>query len=369
MSAQPTLELNPEITNAFPAPTPAKPAKKKLVRRIGKDYSQRLRQMFQAFFILLNVWIGVEFYQFVRHYETAGQSAWVARPDGVEGWLPIAAMMNLKSFILTRQVPEIHPAGMFLLIAFLAISVIFRKAFCGWLCPIGTISEYIWKAGEKILGTNFRIWKGLDIPLRGLKYLLLGFFLYAVLTMSVTDISAFLKSPYGVIADVKMLNFFRFLGGTGLAVITILVALSFLYQNFWCRYLCPYGALMGFASLLSPLRITRNEQTCIDCAKCAKACPSSLPVDKLIQIRSAECIACLECVAVCPAEGALQMATVAKKPVPVWAMAAGVAIIFFGVVGYAKSSGHWTTEVPRDVYMRLVPNANQATHPMPGRPQ
>jgi hypothetical protein len=63
------------------------------------------------------------------------------------------------------------------------------------------------------------------------------------------------------------------------------------------------------------------------------------------------------------------MATVAKKPVPVWAMAAGVAIIFFGIVGYAKLSGHWTTEVPRDVYMRLVPNADQATHPMPGRPQ
>ena len=154
MSAQPTLELSPEITSAFPPPSPAKPAKKKLVRRIGKDYSQRLRQIFQAFFVLLNVWIGVEFYQFVRHYETAGQSRWVTRPDGVEGWLPIAAMMNLKSFILTRQVPEIHPAGMFLLIAFLAISVIFRKAFCGWLCPIGTISEYIWKAGRKFVGDD-----------------------------------------------------------------------------------------------------------------------------------------------------------------------------------------------------------------------
>lgn len=369
MSAQPTLELNPEVTRALRPPEPATPAKKKLIRRTDKDYSQQLRRTFQAFFILLNIWIGVEFYAFVRHYETAGQTPWAARPDGVEGYLPIAALMNLKAFILTRTIPEVHPAGMFLLIAFLAISVIFRKAFCGWLCPVGTLSEYIWKAGRRLMGTNFRIWKWLDIPLRGLKYLLLGFFLYAVVTMSVPDIRAFLNSPYGVIADVKMLNFFRFLGGTGLAVITILVALSFLYQNFWCRYLCPYGALMGFASLLSPLRITRNEQTCIDCAKCAKACPSSLPVDKLIQIRSAECIGCMECVAVCPAEGALQMATVTKKPVPVWAMAAGVAIIFFGVIGYAKLSGHWTTEVPREVYMRLVPNADQATHPMPGRPQ
>jgi polyferredoxin len=213
------------------------------------------------------------------------------------------------------------------------------------------------------------MWKWLDIPLRGLKYLLLGFFTYAVLTMSVSDISAFLRSPYGLIADVKMLNFFRFMGGTAAAVVVLLFALSFLYQNFWCRYLCPYGALMGFASLLSPLRITRNESTCIDCAKCAKACPSSLPVDKLIQIRSAECTGCMECVAVCPAKGALQMATVTKKPVRIWAMAAGVAVIFFGVVGYAKISGHWTTDIPQDVYMRLVPHADQATHPMPGRPE
>ncbi len=73
------------------------------------------------------------------------------------------------------------------------------------------------------------------------------------------------------------------------------------------RYLCPYGGFLGLVSLLSPMRITRNSNTCIDCAKCAKACPSALPVDQLLQIRSAECTGCLECVAVCPAKDTLTM--------------------------------------------------------------
>ena len=83
--------------------------------------------------------------------------------------------------------------------------------------------------------------------------------------------------------------------------------LSIFIRNFWCRYLCPYGALMGLASLLSPLWIKRDPDKCIDCAKCAKACPSHLPVDTRLQVRSAECLGCLECVAVCPAEGALEL--------------------------------------------------------------
>jgi polyferredoxin len=112
--------------------------------------------------------------------------------------------------------------------------------------------------------------------------------------MSPASISEFMHSPYGAIADVRMLNFFRYLGETAAIVLAVLVVASVLVQNFWCRYLCPYGALFGMASLLSPLRIRRSESACIDCAKCAKACPSALPVDKLISIKSAECTGCLE---------------------------------------------------------------------------
>ena len=80
----------------------------------------------------------------------------------------------------------------------------------------------------------------------------------------------FHETPYGLVADVKMLNFFRYLGVTAAIVIALLVRASILVQNFWCRYLCPYGALMGLVSLFSPVSIRRDADACIDCAKCAK---------------------------------------------------------------------------------------------------
>jgi hypothetical protein len=89
--------------------------KKKLIRRNDRDYSQALRRGYQLAFLLMNVWLGGQFYLWVRHHETAGQSAYVSRPPGVEGWLPIAGMMNLKYFLTTGRIPELHPAAMFLL--------------------------------------------------------------------------------------------------------------------------------------------------------------------------------------------------------------------------------------------------------------
>jgi polyferredoxin len=174
------------------------------------------------------------------------------------------------------------------------------------------------------------------------------------------------------------------MSGTALIVIAALVALSILVENFWCRYLCPYGALMGLASLLSPLKIRRNPSACIDCGKCARACPASLPVNKLVQIRSVECTACMACIASCSAEGALQFSlpqdrapAVAAKPtltpgaalpryrraVTPLAMVGILAVIFFGLIFVARATGHWQTRLPQSVYQELVPNANQAAHP------
>ncbi len=350
----------------------ASPPRKNLVRRIDRDSSQQLRRSSQVAFLILNVWLGAQFYLWVRYFETAGPSHFVSRPPGVEGWLPIAGLMNTKYLLNTGHVPPVHPAAMFLLITFVAISFFFRKAFCSWLCPVGTVSEYLWKLGRETFKRNFALPRWLDIPLRGLKYLLFGFSLWAVATMSAEGIAQFLLSPYCLIADVKMLNFFRFLTTTAVVVLAVLVVVSVFVQNLWCRYLCPYGALLGFASLLSPLRIRRDVEPCIDCAKCAKVCPSVLPVDQLITIKSAECTGCMECVAVCPAEGALYlslpkgMTPKRSERVPEWAMAAGIALLFFGIVGYAKWSDHWATGLPDRIYMELVPHASEAQHPMPG---
>ncbi len=353
---------------SFPKP------KKTLVRRLRPDRSQPVRHAVQWAFIALNLWLGAQFFLWARYFELGGNGAFVNRPSGVEGWLPIAGLMNFKVFLSTGEVPAIHPAAMFLFVAFLAMSVLLKKAFCSWLCPVGTLSENLHKLGRKIFGRNLRLPRWADIPLRGLKYLLLGFFLFVIVGMSTEVLIGFMQTPYGLIADVKMLNFFLDMGTTAAIVIALLVLLSMLVENFWCRYLCPYGALLGLTSLLSPVKIRRDAHACIDCAKCAHACPSHLAVDQLVQIRSAECSACMACVAACPAENALQFALPPRKaavPAQRWyrralgpvAVTAALAYIFLGLVLWARATNHWQTNVPREVYMHLVPRANSVTHP------
>jgi ferredoxin len=131
---------------------------------------------------------------------------------------------------------------------------------------------------------------------------------------------------------------------------------------------------MGLASLASPFKIRRDQEACIDCGKCARACPSQLAVDQLVQIRSAECTACMACVAACSSQNALQLALPPWRDTPLamrWTrhsasplvVAALLACIFFGATVYACATGHWQTNLPRAVYVDLVPAANQLSHP------
>src|SRR5512140_3786057 len=117
--------------------------------RAPPDTTQRWRLAFQLGFLVLNVAIGVQFWIFVRFFETGAEAPFLPRPPGVEGWLPIAALLNLKATLLTGELPRLFPAGLVLLVAFLATSLLFRKAFCSWLCPVGTISEWLWKLGRR----------------------------------------------------------------------------------------------------------------------------------------------------------------------------------------------------------------------------
>jgi polyferredoxin len=349
--------------SAGPAPVTVR-VKKTFTRRRG-DRSQQIRFGVQLFFGAIALWVGVQFVMWVRYFERGGTTLRVERPDGVEAWLPIASLMNLKLFVLTRSVPEMHVAGMFMLIAFLSVSLLYRKAFCSWMCPVGTISEWLWQTGRMLFRRSVAPPRWLDLTLRSLKYVLLSLFLYVVVAMPVPEIRAFLGGSYGLVADVKMLNFFRHMGQGTAIFLVVLAGLSLVVKNPWCRYLCPYGALMGLAALVSPTRIVRHAAACIDCAKCAKACPSGLPVDVLASVKSAECTACMSCVAVCPADGALDVTFGLRRQTPVapWALATAILIVFLGIVGYARAAGHWHTSLPDSVYFDLVPRASEFAHP------
>ena len=383
-------DATPAAATCAATPTPKKP----LIRRHLADHSQRVRHTVQIAFLALNAWLGLQFFLWVRYFETNGQSRYVSRPAGVEGWLPIAGLMNLKYFLVTHHVSAIHPAAMVLLVVFLLSSFLLKKAFCSWLCPVGTVSEYLWHLGQKIFHRSLTLPLWLDVSLRSLKYVLLAFFVYVVATLSADGLQQFLLAPFGIIADVKMLNFFRHLGVIGVAVLVTLVLLSVMIQNAWCRFLCPYGALMGIVSIVSPVKIRRDEAACIDCNKCSQACPSHLPVARLVTIRSAECTGCLSCIAACPAENALNFAlrpnsdavyhrsafathpeaSAAAQSLALsnarWrnrvlqpgSVVVVLAVLFFGLIGLARATHHWQTHVPRSVYQQLVPHADDYNH-------
>jgi polyferredoxin len=314
------------------------------------------RPLVQGFFLLISIRMGVQFALFVRHFETGGQFPLYLRPPGVEAFLPVGALVSLKHWLLTGVIDPVHPAALVLLLTFLGISLLARRAFCSWICPIGTLSELLGNLGQKMLGRNFRIWTPLDVLLRFSKYALLFFFLKVILfDMPLMALKGLLSSPYWAISDVKMLHFFTAMSPKAAAIIFFLAAFSVVYRHFWCRYLCPYGALTGLVAYLSPFKVRREPNSCSNCGTCRRRCPSRLPVDTRRAISSPECMGCLTCVENCPQPGALRLS------LPWWQKAIGrrafallVLGLFFLGVGAGMLTGHWETNLTYQDYLWLI---------------
>ena len=327
---------------------------KRTLLRLRED-SQYLRSAVQFTFLLLCLWIGVEFYLFLRWGQSSGVASFHTRPPGVDGFLPISSLMSLKYWIETGIINDVHPAGLFIFLGILAVGMLLKKAFCSWLCPVGTISESLWRLGQRLFRKNFAAPRWLDYPLRSLKYVLLAFFVYSIWQMDTGSLKNFIYSPYNKVADIKMYIFFANISSVALGTILVLAVLSVFVKNFWCRYLCPYGAFLGFASLFSPLKVTRQESTCIDCELCTKACPAGIKVHKATRVWSDECMNCLECVAVCPVKNTLDLRySKNSKPVPNWVFGTLVAGVFVAVTGLAMLTGHWQNNISRDEYSRRI---------------
>ncbi len=292
---------------------------------------------------------------FVRHFESGGSAAYYPRFPGVEAFLPIGALVSLKNWLVNGEVDAVHPAALVLFLTFVAMALLTRKSFCSWLCPVGTLEELMHKLGLRIFGRLWHPWAWLDRLLQSLKYLLLIFFVKIILIdMPAAALKGFLATPYWAVSDIKMLHFFTGLAGIPLLTIGVLSVLSLFFRNPWCRYLCPYGALLGVLSIFSPSRIRRDSQQCIDCGACSKACPARLPVATKAQIVSPECTGCLTCVESCPQPGALNMALL-RKPLPRWLFPLLVLAVFSCGVASGMLSGHWQTSLTYADYQRLIP--------------
>lgn len=336
----------------------------KIIRNKEKGI-QKIRFTVQTLFVLLCIWIGVEFYQFIQYLETNGSAAFTSRPPGVDGFLPISSFMGFYLFLVTGNIHAAHPAGFFIFFSIILVSLVFGKAFCSWLCPVGFLSELIGDFGKKIFKKDIKLPKFLDYPFRSLKYLLLGFLFFSVFfLMSTTALQVFLDSPYNLVSDIKMYYFFADISRFSLIVIGILFLLSIVLRGFWCRYLCPYGALLGITSLLSPNKIKRNSVSCIDCGLCNKACPSFIKVDKVKTVISDECTTCLSCVDVCPIADTLQLEiSGTKKKINKKLVAVSVVAIFMIVTGFGMITENWQNNISKDEYLKLYKEMDSFGHP------
>lgn len=319
----------------------------------------RIRKIIQTIFFIYTIVAGIWFYVYINELKNENYN--ILKPSSVEGFLPISALLGLKRFLLTGIYDPVHPAGLTILIAAIVMSIIVKKSFCSHICPVGFLSELISNAGFKL-----KINRWISGFLGSLKYILLLFFLYVVFyQMNLQQITFFQNSSYNKIADAKMLYFFLDISATGLMVIMALVLLTYLFKNFWCRFLCPYGALLGVLSWLSPFKIRRENENCIDCKKCREACPSDIEVYNKESIFTVNCIGCRECTKneTAVQQHCLKMISKTRyygKYENLLSIAAPLIFLLIFIIAYL--TGHWNSTVSNEEYARFLNSIRSLSH-------
>jgi len=324
-----------------------------------------LRQASQIYFIIFYLVTGIFFYQAVHLLPLLGEAALQYRFPAVEAFLPISALLAAKQWLVLGVWDSIHPAGLTILLLAISSALLFKRGFCSHLCPVGTASELLGEVCQRLPVQIPPINRTLHYMLFIPKYLILGFFLYVILLgMPTAAVVAFLHSPYNTVSDVKMLQFFLAPSSLTLQVITVLLLLSLLVKNFWCRYLCPYGALLNLFAVFSPLTIRRDCAACSSCRQCDSSCPSGIRISSAHTVTSPECTLCQKCLKACPESGTLSIRSrvggMILKPFHYSALIIG---FFMLGIGLAKLTGYWESPLLAQFWIKFVPMLHSLGHP------
>ncbi|MBI4733883.1 MAG: 4Fe-4S binding protein [Rubrobacteridae bacterium] len=290
-----------------------------------------IRRVVQLSVALIVIMAGWHFYQFVGYIRGTGAEAF--RPPVVEGFLPIAGIIAFKVFVASGFFDTIHPAGLTIFVSTIITALIFRRALCSWICPIGTLSEQLGKLGKKINGKNVTLPKWLDITLLSIKYLIFAAIFWVFASMSFNDAVVFMREPFYSLSDVRLFDMFAGIGVFGFAFILFLLVMSVFVKSFWCRYLCPYGALLGVIGLFSPIVLKKDSKSCARCGVCSKACVNGVDVAKKNNfVITAECMGCTSCVSACPKKGTLQFKLFGILRVSPLTFSIAFVVVFFAII-------------------------------------
>jgi MauM/NapG family ferredoxin protein len=187
-------------------------------------------------------------------------------------------------------------------LALVTIGVTFYvgRAWCGWFCPLGAILELFGKRGRLLKSQNWRYVK------YGLLFVVLIMAAFGSLAFMWFDPITILVRGLGgavVPAGQQILSGFDKPGRIGFfALLPLLgvLALNLIERRFWCRYLCPLGAIIGLLSKFSFIKRRVDKFACVECGDCAKNCTMGAIESKEFTNDPAECIDCMDCAAPCP---------------------------------------------------------------------
>lgn len=209
-----------------------------------------------------------------------------------------------------RYIPKTHQSNLVLFGGVIVSVLLVGGAFCGWMCPMGTLSDGLSSLRRRV--------KIKEIKLGCAARTMMGLLRYAVLlgiligTARVGKMIFADYDPYRTIFSLAWISKPSEIKATAVASTLFVLTGSFFVDRFWCRFLCPLGAIVSLLQPIAVLKIRRHESTCIDCGKCNRVCPVKLPVATR-STPGSTCTSCLDCVSICPVRDTLYVGTFGRR--------------------------------------------------------
>lgn len=262
----------------------------------------------------------------------------------VHALCPLGGFETFYSYLTKgTYIKKIHASSLVLSGIIVVMALVAGRFFCSWICPFGTLNNYISILGKKIFGKNYVVPTSIDKLLKPLKYVILFVIIYFSWTLG--DLIFAEYDPWTAFAHLPGLP--ESYGETPISFIILgFVLLGALFiESFFCRYLCPLGAIQAILAKVGLVRIERDSHTCIDCGACTKNCPVGLDVAKTNVVDAAECTNCLNCVTdSCPKGiSAISIRSIYNRNGAVVTYILAGFLVFYGFYGTAKVTGAWET--------------------------
>jgi polyferredoxin len=187
-------------------------------------------------------------------------------------------------------------------LALIPLTIIFGRFFCGWMCAFGTFNDIIYLFSKKVFKIKFKVSEELDSALKYIKFLLLVIIVVAMWTFGITVFEG--SNPWDAFAQMTNLSEAINSYAIGCAILAFIIVGAMFIERFFCRYLCPLGAVFAITSKIRIFNINKPKDKCGKCRMCTNNCAMGIPLYEIDKVKSSECINCLKCVTVCPRKNA-----------------------------------------------------------------